>query len=75
MESKNFSHLRTNFLIFCILSGYICCQELRRVLTEQGDMKLTPEEVQEMIDMVDVNDDKKIQFSEFVTLFMGELEE
>ena len=38
-------------------------------------MKLTPEEVQEMIDMVDVNDDKKIQFSEFVTLFMGEMEE
>ena len=38
-------------------------------------MKMTAEEVQEMIDMVDVNDDKKIQFSEFVTLFMGEMEE
>ena len=38
-------------------------------------MKLTQEEVQEMIDMVDVNQDKKIEYSEFVTLFMGELEE
>ena len=36
-------------------------------------MKLTVEEVQEMIDMVDVNEDKKIQYSEFVTLFMREL--
>ena len=61
--------------LFLVLSGFICCNELRRVLTEQGDMKLTPEEVQEMIDMVDVNQDKKIEYSEFVTLFMGELEE
>ena len=38
-------------------------------------MKLTPEEVQEMIDMVEVKQDKKIEYSEFVTLFMGELEE
>ena len=38
-------------------------------------MKLTLEEVEEMIEMVDVNDDKKIQYSEFVTLFMQELEE
>ena len=61
--------------LFLVSSGFICCDELRRVLTEQGDMKLTPEEVQEMIDMVDVNQDKKIEYSEFVTLFMGELEE
>ena len=46
-----------------------------RVLTQRGDMKLTPEEAQEMINMVDVNQDKKIEYSEFVTLFMQELEE
>ena len=60
---------------FLILSGYICCEELVRVLTQRGDMKLTPEEAQEMINMVDVNQDKKIEYSEFVTLFMQELEE
>ena len=35
-------------------------------------MKLTVEEVQEMIQMVDINDDRKIEYSEFVTLFMEE---
>ena len=39
-----------------------------------GEMKLTDEEVEEIIDMVDVNNDNRINYSEFVNLLTEGLE-
>ena len=50
-------------------SGYLSCQELRCALMEHGEMKLTREEVEEMIDLVDIDNDDRIKYSEFVKLF------
>ena len=55
-------------------SGYICSSELQRVLTQLGDMKLSSEEAKELIEMVDVDDDNRINYSEFVTLFTSDLD-
>jgi len=55
-------------------NGYISCEELKRVLTEMGEMKLTDEEVEEIIDMVDVNNDNRINYTEFVHLLTEGLE-
>ena len=55
-------------------SGYICSSELKRVLTQLGDMKLSSEEAKELIEMVDVDDDNRINYSEFVTLFTSDLD-
>ena len=57
-----------------MFSGYISCEELKRVLTELGEMKLTDEEVQEIIEMVDVNNDNRINYNEFVNLLTEGLE-
>ena len=45
--------------------------ELRHVLTKTGRMKLTEEEVTEMIAEVDEDQDGKINFNELVKLFTG----
>ena len=50
-------------------SGYISCEELRVALMDHGEMKMSMEEVKEMIDMVDIDNDDKINYSEFVQLF------
>ena len=50
-------------------SGYVSCQELRMVLMDHGEMKLTKQEVEEMIDLVDIDNDDRIKYSEFVKLF------
>ena len=50
-------------------SGYISCEELRVALMDHGEMKMSREEVKEMIDMVDIDNDDKINYSEFVQLF------
>ena len=60
--------------IFLHFSGYICSSELQRVLTQLGDMKLSSEEAKELIEMVDVDDDNRINYSEFVTLFTSDLD-
>ena len=39
-----------------------------------GEMKLTDEEVEEIIDMVDVNNDNRINYTEFVHLLTEGLE-
>ena len=36
---------------------------------DHGEMKMSREEVKEMIDMVDIDNDDKINYSEFVQLF------
>ena len=36
---------------------------------EHGEMKLTKQEVGEMIEMVDIDNDDRIKYSEFVILF------
>ena len=50
-------------------SGYLSCQELRLALMDHGEMKLTKQEVEEMIDLVDIDNDDRIKYSEFVKLF------
>ena len=52
-------------------SGKISSAELRHVLTKTGRMKLTEEEVTEMIAEVDEDQDGKINFNELVKLFTG----
>ena len=52
-------------------SGKISSAELRYVLTKTGRMKLTEEEVTEMIAEVDEDQDGKINFNELVKLFTG----
>ena len=52
-------------------SGKISSAELRHVLTKAGRMKLTEEEVTEMIAEVDEDQDGKINFNELVKLFTG----
>ena len=52
-------------------SGKISSSELRHVLTKTGRMKLTEEEVTEMIAEVDEDQDGKINFNELVKLFTG----
>ena len=39
-----------------------------------GEMKLTDEEVEEIIDMVDVNNDNRINYTAFVNLLTEGLE-
>ena len=60
--------------LLSLFSGYISCEELKRVLTELGEMKLTDEEVEEIIEMVDVNNDNRINYNEFVNLLTEGLE-
>merc|ERR1712051_884116 len=52
-------------------SGKISSSELRHVLTKTGQMKLTDEEVDEMIVEVDEDNDGMINFNELVKLFSG----
>ena len=52
-------------------SGQISPAELRYVLTGAGSMRLTEEEVTEMIAEVDEDQDGKINFNELVKLFTG----
>merc|ERR1712241_513389 len=52
-------------------NGKISSAELRHVLTKTGRMKLTEEEVTEMIAEVDEDQDGKINFNELVKLFTG----
>ena len=52
-------------------SGKISSSELRHVLTKTGRMKMTEEEVTEMIAEVDEDQDGKINFNELVKLFTG----
>ena len=50
-------------------SGKISSKELMKVLTEFGEMKLSLEEAEEMISMVDTDKDNMMDYMEFVTLF------
>ena len=52
-------------------SGKISSSELRHVLTKAGNMKLTDEEVTEMIAAVDIDNDGMLNFQELVKLFTG----
>jgi len=54
-------------------NGYISCTELRRVLTERGQMPLSNQEVEELIEAVDVDHDNQLNYSEFVQLFTQQL--
>ena len=51
------------------LSGKISDKELIKVLTEFGEMKLSLDEAEEMISMVDTDKDNMMDYMEFVTLF------
>ena len=46
---------------------------MKRVLTELGEMKLSNEEVDDLISMVDVDGDSLLNYSEFVDLFTEKL--
>ena len=54
-------------------SGKISCDELTKVLTEMGKMKMTVEEAEEFIAMVDKDGDSMLDYSEFVMLFTEKL--
>lgn len=67
MESKLENGPSIIYLI--TFSGYISSEELRAALMDHGEMKLSLAEVEEMIDMVDIDNDDRINYSEFVKLF------
>ena len=50
-------------------SGKISKDELTKVLCNHGNMKLTTEEAEDYISMVDTDGDGMMNYSEFVTLF------
>ena len=50
-------------------SGKISSEELKTVLTELGNMRLSLEEAEDMISMVDRDKDNMMDYMEFVTLF------
>ena len=50
-------------------SGRISSEELKAVLTEFGEMRLSLEEAEDMISMVDSDKDNMMDYMEFVTLF------
>ena len=52
-------------------SGQISPAELRYVLTGAGSMRLTEEEVAEMVAAVDADQDGLINFRELVKMFTG----
>ena len=52
-----------------VSSGKISRDELVKVLTDHGTMKVTLEEAEDYIAMVDTDDDGMMNYSEFVTLF------
>ena len=52
-----------------LMNEYLSCSELRLALMNHGEMKLTKQEVEEMIDLVDIDNDDRIKYSEFVKLF------
>eukprot|EP00090_Calanus_glacialis_P009105 TRINITY_DN17453_c0_g1_i1.p1 TRINITY_DN17453_c0_g1~~TRINITY_DN17453_c0_g1_i1.p1 ORF type:complete len:193 (-),score=72.28 TRINITY_DN17453_c0_g1_i1:157-735(-) len=52
-------------------SGKVSSTELRQVLTKSGQMKLTDEEVDEMVEGVDEDHDGMIDFNELVKMFTG----
>ena len=54
---------------FLNYSGKISSEELRKVLTVLGEMKLSLEDAEEMISMVDTDKDNMMDYMEFVTLF------
>jgi len=54
-------------------NGHVDSDELRRVLVECGRMKLTEEEADEFIGLVDADGDGMLDYSEFVQLFTEKL--
>ena len=56
-------------MILSDFSGKISKDELTKVLTSHGNMKLTIEEAEDYISMVDTDGDGMMNYSEFVTLF------
>ena len=71
MESKfnDFTIVNIQVQEYFNCSGKISYKELMKVLTEFGEMKLSLEEAEEMISMVDTDNDNMMDYMEFVTLF------
>jgi len=53
-------------------SGTLSADELREIMTEKGKMRLTHQEVDEMISEVDRDKDGKLNYAEFVRIFSSE---
>ena len=51
--------------------GKVSAQELKLALTKSGNMKLTDEQVEEMIAAVDVDQDGMLSYEELVCMFTG----
>ena len=51
-------------------SGCLSVEEVSDIMTNKGAMKLSPEELQEMLAKVDTDRDGKLQYEEFVKLFV-----
>ena len=51
--------------------GKVSAQELKVALTRSGNMRLTNEQVEEMIAAVDVDQDGMLSYDELVRLFTG----
>eukprot|EP00746_Dinoflagellata_sp_MGD_P007061 gnl/MRDRNA2_/MRDRNA2_113949_c0_seq1.p1 gnl/MRDRNA2_/MRDRNA2_113949_c0~~gnl/MRDRNA2_/MRDRNA2_113949_c0_seq1.p1 ORF type:complete len:258 (+),score=51.66 gnl/MRDRNA2_/MRDRNA2_113949_c0_seq1:51-824(+) len=52
-------------------NGYVDAQELRYMMQNHGTMRLTDDEVNEMMSDADVNGDGKLNFEEFIHLMMA----
>jgi len=62
--------LREAFKVFDKDSnGFLTADELRDIMTNKGKMKLSNDEVEEMIAEVDKNADGKLNYEEFIILF------
>ena len=51
--------------------GRVSAQELKVALTRSGRMRLTDEQVEEMIAIVDVDQDGMLGYDELIRLFTG----
>ena len=71
MESKFYDLIIVSIQVQACFnfSGKISYKELMKVLTEFGEMKLSLEEAEEMISMVDTDKDNMMDYLEFVNLF------
>jgi len=50
-------------------NGFLTNDELRDIMTNKGKMKLSNDEVEEMLAAVDKNADGKLNYEEFIVLF------
>lgn len=70
MEDEREKTLREAFKVFDKdANGFLSKEEIKDIMTNKGKMRLSVDEVEEMIAEVDKNRDGKLNYEEFIVLF------